>query len=111
VIGIIGYEGASNSELGYWLGEDYWGKGILSEAARAVVRHAFTVSGNERLVSRCILGNEPSRRILIGLGFRPVGISSLYSSAGKSAVTSQEFELTSREWRIHRRNYDRNESA
>jgi RimJ/RimL family protein N-acetyltransferase len=100
LVGVIGYEGSPDPELGYWLDEPLWGKGIVSEAARAVVEHAFAKSHLDRLLSRCILGNEPSRRILVGLGFRPVGISSVYSSARGCDVVSQKFELTSKEWRV-----------
>lgn len=102
LIGVIGYEGAPDPEFGYWLDEAFWGQGIMREAAQAVVAQAFTVGGIERIQSRCIVGNEPSRRILIGLGFRPVGISSVYSSARKGVVVSQTFELTAREWRLAR---------
>src|SRR5688572_29194205 len=100
LVGVIGYEGSPDPELGYWLDEPLWGKGIVSEATRAVVEHAFAKSHLDRLLSRCILGNEPSRRILVGLGFRSVGISSVYSSARGCDVVSQKFELTSKEWRV-----------
>jgi 8-oxo-dGTP diphosphatase len=99
LVGVIAYEGMPVPELGYWLGEAFWNKGITSEAASTVIERAFTVSGNERVQSRCILGNEPSRSVLIGLGFRPVGISSVYSKARKRNVISQTFELTANEWR------------
>ena len=65
------------------------------------MRQAFQETGVERVLSRCILGNEPSRRILAGLGFRPVDISSLYSNARGRVVITQNFELTSREWRYY----------
>ena len=43
-IGVIGYgpmqEGA-DPEIGYWIGEPYWGFGYASEAAKAVVDYAF----------------------------------------------------------------------
>jgi RimJ/RimL family protein N-acetyltransferase len=99
LLGVISYEGVADPELGYWLDEPFWGKGIITEAARSVLRHAFIVTKVQRLLSRCILGNEPSRRILVGLGFRPVNIGSVYSIARGRAVISQNFELTSKEWR------------
>jgi RimJ/RimL family protein N-acetyltransferase len=108
LLGVISYEGVTDPELGYWLDEPFWGKGIITEAARSVLRHAFMVTKVQRVLSRCMLGNEPSRRILVGLGFRPVDISSLYSNARGRAVTCQNFELTSREWRNH---YDQTQTS
>jgi RimJ/RimL family protein N-acetyltransferase len=98
VVGLIGYEGAPHPELGYWLAEEYWGKGLIREGARAVVEHAFSNSDVDRLISRCMLGNEQSRCILVTLGFRPTEICPVYSIARDYVVTSQAFELTSREW-------------
>jgi RimJ/RimL family protein N-acetyltransferase len=97
-VGVISYEGLPDPELGYWLEEPFWGNGIIGEAAREVVHHAFMAAQVQRLLSRCILGNEPSRRILVGLGFRPVEISPVYSHARGRVVVSQKFELTFREW-------------
>jgi RimJ/RimL family protein N-acetyltransferase len=97
VIGVIGYQ---ESELGYWLAEPSWHKGFATEAAQAVVDNAFTISRLSRLQARCILGNEPSRRILVGLGFRPTHIGSTYSIARRCHVVTQHFELTMREWRF-----------
>ena len=108
LLGAISYEGVPDPELGYWLDEPYWGKGIITEAARSVIQHAFLASGVQRLISRCILGNEPSRRILVGLGFRPVDVSLVSSNARGRAVTCQNFELTSREWRYH---YDQTQTS
>lgn len=48
IIGCIGLEpdkrrpDISSRELGYWLAEEYWGKGIMTEAAKAVIEYAFT---------------------------------------------------------------------
>ena len=32
-------------ELGYWLGVPYWGQGLMTEAAKEMVRHAFEDCG------------------------------------------------------------------
>jgi RimJ/RimL family protein N-acetyltransferase len=95
----MGYE---EKELGYWLAEPTWRKGFAREGAQAVVDHAFTISRLNRLQARCILGNEPSRRVLVGLGFRPTHIGSTYSVARRCHVVTQHFELTVAEWRLRR---------
>lgn len=62
-------------ELGYWLGEAYWGKGYATEAARAVVNHAFNTCELWELEARHVFGNESSGRVLTKLGFQVVGFS------------------------------------
>src|SRR5262249_10578052 len=49
-------------ELGYWIGERFWGKGLVVEACRAVLAHAFAVCVPERIQARVIVGNESSVR-------------------------------------------------
>lgn len=58
------------AELGYWLGVPYWGQGLVTEAARELLRHAF-----EDLKLACVWcgyydGNEKSKRVQEKLGFK-----------------------------------------
>lgn len=61
-------------ELGYWVAEPYWGRGIAVEACRAVVSYAFAAMQPERIQARVIVGNDASRRVLDKLGFRCEGM-------------------------------------
>ncbi len=58
------------AELGYWLGVPYWGRGIIPEAAREVLRHAFEDLDLLRVWCGYYDGNEKSRRVQEKLGFR-----------------------------------------
>ena len=58
------------AELGYWLGVPYWGRGIMPEAAREVLRHAFEDLELARVWCGYYDGNEKSRRVQEKLGFR-----------------------------------------
>ena len=58
------------AELGYWLGTRYWGMGIVPEAARRLLRHAFEDLKLERIWCGYYNGNERSRRVQEKLGFR-----------------------------------------
>jgi ribosomal-protein-alanine N-acetyltransferase len=60
-------------ELGYWVAEPFWGKGIAVEASRAVVGLAFRDYEPERMQARVIAGNVASLRVLDKLGFRYEG--------------------------------------
>jgi ribosomal-protein-serine acetyltransferase len=56
--------------IGYWLGAEYQGLGLVTCAARAVVTHAFDVYGLHRMTIRCAVENARSRAIPERLGFR-----------------------------------------
>ncbi len=58
------------AELGYWLGVPYWGRGLVPEAARQVLRHAFEELGLARVWCAYFDGNEKSKRVQEKLGFR-----------------------------------------
>lgn len=83
LIGGIGYEWKADAlpEIGYWLAEGFWRRGYAAEAARAMVDHAFDVTGHQSMVASYQIGNEASRRILEGLGFAEVGQGTSFSLA------------------------------
>jgi [ribosomal protein S5]-alanine N-acetyltransferase len=60
-------------ELGYWVAEAFWGKGIAVEASRACVERAFQDTEARRMQARVIAGNAASCRVLEKLGFRYEG--------------------------------------
>ncbi len=57
------------TEIGYWLGEEFPGKGIATMAVRALVEHAFTNLGFERIAASVAPENVQSRALLERLGF------------------------------------------
>lgn len=73
-IGVVGLHLMANQlpELGYWLGEPYWGRGYATEAGRAVVA-AAREAGAPALRSRALLTNTGSRNVLHKLGFVEIG--------------------------------------
>lgn len=75
VIGGVGYfcHRTRVGELGFWLGEQYWGKGLATEASRAVVEYGFTAGHLEALTSANFIDNPASGRILTKLGFTANG--------------------------------------
>jgi RimJ/RimL family protein N-acetyltransferase len=80
--------------LGYWLGEDYWGRGYMTEAATALVRAFFKSGSEERMVSGYFAGNGASWRIQDKLGFRIVGEGMLHSRPWGKELPHVDTELT-----------------
>ena len=58
------------SGVGYRLPRSAWGHGYATEGARAMVRHAFTVPGVERVVASTMAVNGASRAVLAKAGLR-----------------------------------------
>ena len=59
-------------ELGYWLGRRYWGHGYMTEALRAVLRHAFADLDSPAVWGEHYLTNPASGRVMERCGLRPV---------------------------------------
>lgn len=57
------------AELGYWLGEPFWGRGIMSEAVQEFTRWAFEVFDLQRIFAEPFDTNKASARVLEKAGF------------------------------------------
>ena len=57
-------------ELGYWLGKPFWGRGIVPEAVRELLRHAFEDIGMKKVWVGYYEGNVKSKRFQEKCGFR-----------------------------------------
>jgi RimJ/RimL family protein N-acetyltransferase len=60
-------------EIGYWLGEPYWGRGIVTEAVRALTRYAFETFDVARVYAYVYEWNPASARVLEKAGYRLEG--------------------------------------
>ncbi len=58
-----------DGELGYWLGEAYWGQGIMTAAIKAFVPHCFAAYRLERIHAHVFEWNVASGRVLEKAGF------------------------------------------
>jgi RimJ/RimL family protein N-acetyltransferase len=59
-----------SAEIGYWLGEEFWGRGIVTEAVRAIVDYAFENFDLCRLYAGVLEWNPASMRVLEKAGFQ-----------------------------------------
>ena len=65
---------ARSAHIGYWLGEPYWGRGIMSGVVRAVSEHALTTLGFLRLEAPVFAWNPASMRVLEKCGYSREGV-------------------------------------
>lgn len=73
-VGGIGYiphehEERVSAEIGYWLGEPFWGRGIATEAVRAMTPHAVRTHGLTRVYAISFAWNGASCRVLEKAGY------------------------------------------
>lgn len=62
------------AEIGYSILREFRGKGVATEAVRALLAQAFDVAGVARVQAFCVPANEPSRRLLKRLKFSDGGV-------------------------------------
>jgi [ribosomal protein S5]-alanine N-acetyltransferase len=62
-----------SAEVGYWLGEEVWGRGVVTEALTMFTRYAFSDLGLLRIFALPLADNAASIRVLEKAGFRVEG--------------------------------------
>lgn len=78
-VGSIGFFCGSDvyeksGELGYWLAEEYWGQGIMTEAVKQICREAFEKFDIVRIYAEPFAYNAGSRKVLEKVGFSQEGV-------------------------------------
>jgi RimJ/RimL family protein N-acetyltransferase len=63
-----------SAEIGYWLGEEYWNRGIATEAVVAVTRYALDTLGMVRVYADVFEWNTASMRVLEKAGYQKEGV-------------------------------------
>ncbi len=86
------------AEIGYWLGSEYWGRGLTPEAVKALEIRAFAGLGLSALWCAYFDGNDRSRRVSEKCGFAYV--RSLYGVPSNLGGTRTEHlaRLTRAQW-------------
>ena len=76
--GVVGYNEIDRANkigyLGYWLGREYNGKGIMTQSVRELIEIGFDYYAFNRIDLRCAVANSRSRAIPERLGFTNEGI-------------------------------------
>ncbi len=73
-VGAVGFElkediYEKNAEVGYWLGEEYWGKGIATQALNFIIEYIIKNFDIHRIYACVFIHNLASRRVLDKAGF------------------------------------------
>jgi len=63
-------EGYEEIEVGYMLAKEYWGHGLATEAAQAILQYGFEQVGLSRLICVINPGNEASSKVAMKIGMK-----------------------------------------
>jgi len=85
-------------ELGYWLGAPCWGRGFATEAARALIDHAFDDLEHETIQAGARVSNPASRRVLEKCAFQWTSVRLTRIRAINSAAPVDRFRLDRGLW-------------
>lgn len=100
LIGFAGLELRERSggfELGFWLGEPYWGSGYATEAASALIDQAFRSTDAERIHAVCRTVNARSRNVIAKCGFAFIGLDEIDTVAA-GRVPVERYSLDRAAW-------------
>jgi ribosomal-protein-alanine N-acetyltransferase len=102
IIGAIGlFQGDSNNR-GFWLGTQWQGQGLMTEAVIAVNDYWFDVLQFPVLRAPKAIANAASRRISEKTGMRIISTGESDYVSGR--LPSETWEITAEEWRAWRQN-------
>ena len=86
------------TEIGYWLGTSFEGKGIMTRACRAIIGYNFDELGLNRIEVECAADNIQSRRIPERLGFAQEGVIRQAAWLNDRFVDHALYGLLADEW-------------
>ncbi len=64
----------NRAELGYWVGQPFWGQGYATEAARAIVNYGFEALNLNKVTASHMTRNPASGRVMEKIGMKKEGL-------------------------------------
>jgi ribosomal-protein-alanine N-acetyltransferase len=89
---------AQYANLGYWMGEEFAGRGLMSEAVSVILPFFFDTLGLHRLQAAFLPHNIASRRVLEKNGFKEEGFAENYLQIDGKWADHVLFALTRERW-------------
>jgi [ribosomal protein S5]-alanine N-acetyltransferase len=102
-IGMTGIHGTGHNraELGYWIGEPFWGQGYATEAARRVIQFGFEAMALNRIQANYFTHNPASRRVMEKAGMTFEGVlrdyylkNGAYVDVGVCSILRREYIIS-----------------
>lgn len=85
-------------ELGYFIKEEFWGQGLVFEAAKPLISYCFTELNTLKIEAGCIKENSGSEKIMKKLGMIKEAEFLSHSLIGSKLYDRVEYRLLKTEW-------------
>lgn len=100
-MGAIGLHPAAKhnaAEMGYWLGEPFWGAGFMTEAAAAVLRFGFEERNLHKIYATHFTDNPASGKVMVNNGMIREGEWKNHYKVGNVYKSVIQYRLLKDEW-------------
>ncbi|MDR1020250.1 MAG: GNAT family N-acetyltransferase [Synergistaceae bacterium] len=105
LIGTCGFSNikasARRGELGYELGHEFWGRGLMRKALRPALDYGFNIMRFERIEAFINVDNDRSAALLKKLWFVDEGVLRDYAPTPKGLIDQRCLSLLKRDWQAH----------
>ena len=94
IVGSVGIHKIAKShqaEIGYWLAEQHWGNGIMTEAVKLITKFSFNELKLKRVYAYAFSFNKASQKVLAKAGFKFEGILKKNSKKGDKFIDDYLF--------------------
>jgi ribosomal-protein-serine acetyltransferase len=103
LVGVVGLHGIDwpnhKTSIGYWIAQPWQGRGMVTRACRALLRHLFDDLGLNRVEIACAPGNARSNAIPQRLGFVREGVLRQNERLYDRRVDNVVYSMLASEWR------------
>jgi ribosomal-protein-serine acetyltransferase len=86
------------AEIGYWLGSEFTGQGIINKSVKALIRHGFEVLNLNRIEIKCAVNNTKSQKVAQKLHFTQEGVLRQAYVVGEEVQDIALYSLLKQEW-------------
>lgn len=91
--------------IGYWIGEEWQGKGIITKACMAILNFGFETLSLNRIEIKCATGNNKSRSIPERLLFTQEGILRQAEKLHDGFIDLYIYAMLKDEWQVKKHSF------
>lgn len=99
-IGLNYFDINNAAAIGYWLGKDFEGKGVITKACKALIEYGFTQRNLNRIEIKCATENIRSQAVPKRLGFTKEGLLRQAELLKNGYVDLYIYSLLKQEWKV-----------